>query len=134
MMDNTNINDTITVMTQNTATTSNINWWMWIAIAELIIIAIIIFMKTKSTKTITTTRKSDSPIDFDNILNSSFNAHKLYGELIKKCHPDRYPADAEKNRIATELSFKIAQNKNNYKKLQELKQEAIQKLNINFND
>lgn len=134
MMDNTNISDTITVMTQNTATTSNINWWMWIAIAELIIIAIIIFLKAKSNKTINATRKSDSTIDFDNILNSSFHARKLYGELIKKCHPDRYPADFDKNRIATELSFKIAQNKNNYKKLQELKQEAIQKLNINFND
>ena len=57
---------------------------------------------------------------------------QLYDELKVKCHPDRFPTDKEKNTIAENIFQEISKNKNNVKRLLELKEEASQKLNINF--
>ncbi len=91
--------------------------------------------KLKSKVTAKQQFKSESlkqDIDFNNIINSSFNSIKLYDELKVKCHPDRFPTDREKNIIAENLFQEISKNKTNVKRLLELKEEAIQKLNINF--
>ncbi|MDR1347503.1 MAG: hypothetical protein LBJ63_03605 [Prevotellaceae bacterium] len=71
-------------------------------------------------------------IDFDNIIKSSFQAKQLYDELKKKCHPDLFPNDAEKNSTANEISQAVSKNRHNYKKLLELKEQAKQQLNINI--
>lgn len=71
-------------------------------------------------------------IDFDNILKSSFNSIELYNELKVKCHPDRFAPDEAKSMVADSIFQEITKNKTNYKKLIELKEEAKQKLNINF--
>ena len=139
-MNDTLIQDSIKVagkaISKVTETNDNTNWWMWLAIVELGIIAYLILKeKFKSKVTAKQQFKSESlkqDIDFNNIINSSFNSIKLYDELKVKCHPDRFPTDREKNIIAENLFQEISKNKTNVKRLLELKEEAIQKLNINF--
>lgn len=139
-MNDTLIQDSIKVASQAiskvTEANDNTNWWMWLAIVELGIIAYLILKeKLKSKVTAKQQFKSESlkqDIDFNNIINSSFNSIKLYDELKVKCHPDCFPTDREKNIIAENLFQEISKNKTNVKRLLELKEEAIQKLNINF--
>ena len=69
-------------------------------------------------------------VDFDNVINSSFNARALYDELKVKCHPDRFVGDEVKSMVARELILNISKNRNNAKRLLELKSEAREKLNI----
>lgn len=112
------------------------NWWMWIAIAEFLIIAFILFKeKLRSKETAQQKFKKEAlkqDVDFNNIINSSFNSVALYDELKVKCHPDRFATDAVKNAIAENIFQEITKNKTNVKRLLELKEEAKQKLNINF--
>ncbi len=119
-----------------TETGWQINWWMWIAIAEFGIIAFLILKdKLKPKDTARQRFKKESlqqDIDFNNIVNSSFNSIQLYDELKVKCHPDLFPTDNEKNSIAENIFQEITKNKNNVKRLLELKEEAKQKLNINL--
>ena len=139
-MNDTLIQDSIKVASKAfskvTEANDNTNWWMWLAIVELGIIAYLILKeKLKSKVTAKQQFKTESlkqDIDFNNIINSSFNSIKLYDELKVKCHPDRFPTDREKNIIAENLFQEISKNKTNVKRLLELKEEAIQKLNINF--
>ena len=124
------------VITKSTETPNQINWWMWLAIAEFGIISILILReKFKPKDTVRQRFKEESlsqDIDFGNIINSSFNSLALYDELKVKCHPDRFPTDVTKNRIAEDLFQEITKNKTNLKRLEELKIEAQQNLNINF--
>ena len=139
-MNDTLVQDSIKVagkaISKVTEANDNTNLWMWLAIVELGIIAYLILKeKLKSKVTAKQQFKSESlkqDIDFNNIINSSFNSIKLYDELKVKCHPDRFPTDKEKNIIAENLFQEISKNKTNVKRLLELKEEAIQKLNINF--
>ena len=75
---------------------------------------------------------AEGNVDFQNTVNSMFNAEPLYKELIVKCHPDRFAPDEAKMAIANELSMQITKNKQNIKCLEALRQEAINKLNINI--
>lgn len=113
------------------------NVWMWLAITELIVIFYLLFIKQKRNlkKNERMKFKDDSlkeNIDFENILKSSFNSIPLYDELKVKCHPDRFTTDEAKCIIADSIFQEITMNKTNYKKLIELKEEAREKLNINF--
>jgi len=123
-------------MTKSPETGNSTNWWMWLAIAEFGIIAVLILReKLKPKDTAKQRFKNESlkqDIDFNNIINSSFHSVQLYDELKVKCHPDRFPTDKELNSIAENLFQEITKNKNNVKRLLELKEEAKQKLNINF--
>jgi len=114
----------------------NINWWLWIAIVQFIIIAfLIIKLSSKRSQSLKQKLKKeslDNSIDFDNIINSSFNSTEVYNELKVKCHPDRFPNDDKENEIAENLFQEITKNKNNIKRLLELKEKAKQELNINF--
>lgn len=112
------------------------NWWQWIAIFEFVFIIFFLIKQINKPKdAIKQKFKKDSleqEIDFNNIIDSSFNSKQLYDELKVKCHPDLFPTDKEKNLIAENLFQEITKNKNNAKRLIELKEEAIQKLSINF--
>ena len=138
-MNDTLIQDSIKavvhVVTKNTEN-GQTNWWMWFALAELgLITFFILYGKLKPKETAKQLFKKESlkqAIDFNNIINSSFHSIQLYDELKVKCHPDLFPIDKEKNIIAENIFQEITKNKNNYKRLLELKEEAIQKLNINF--
>jgi hypothetical protein len=139
-MNDTLIQDSIKVagqaITKTTETGQQTNWWMWLAIAEFGIIVFLILKEQLKPKDTARQRfKNESlkqDIDFGNIINSSFNSIQLYDELKVKCHPDRFPTDKEKNIIAENIFQEISKNKNNVKRLLELKEEATQKLNINF--
>jgi hypothetical protein len=139
-MNDSLIQDSIKVagqaITKTTETGQQTNWWMWLAIAEFGIIVFLILKEQLKPKDTARQRfKNESlkqDIDFGNIINSSFNSIQLYDELKVKCHPDRFPTDKEKNSIAENIFQEISKNKNNVKRLLELKEEAIQKLNINF--
>lgn len=139
-MNDTLIQDSIKVAGQAIAKTAQtgqpINWWMWVAITEFGFIAFLILKeKLKPKDTAKQRFKNESlkqDIDFNNIINSSFNSIQLYDELKVKCHPDRFPTDKEKNTIAEKIFQEISKNKNNIKRLLDLKEEATQKLNINF--
>lgn len=139
-MNDTLIQDTIKVAEQTITKTTEINeptnWWMWLAVAEFGVIAFLILKEKLKPKDTVRQRFKDEAlkgeVDFNNIINSSFNSIQLYDELKVKCHPDRFPTDKEKNIIAENLFQEITKSKNNVKRLLELKEEAIQKLNINF--
>ncbi|KGN89305.1 hypothetical protein [Porphyromonas gulae] len=111
-----------------------INWWMWLAIVEFGVIAFVLlnrkFKKAETAKQHFKRENKKTNIDFDNIINSSFNSRNLYDELKIKCHPDRFTTDKEKNNIAEILFQEITENKNNVRRLLELKQEALDKLKI----
>lgn len=129
------INATVQVITKISENKPT-NWWMWLALAEFgLIIFLILKRKLKPKETARQRYKKESlkqNIDFNNIMNSSFHSIQLYDELKVKCHPDLFPIDKEKNTIAESLFQEITKNKNNFRRLLELKEEAIQKLNINF--
>jgi hypothetical protein len=141
-MNDTIVKDSLQVasetLTKSIVQESNeqINWWLWIAIIEFVlIIFLVIKQKIKPTDALKQKFRKESmeqEIDFNNIINSSFNSKQLYDELKVKCHPDRFPTDNEKNIIADNLFQEITKNQNNAKRLIELKEEAKQKLNINF--
>jgi len=115
---------------------NHINVWFLIALVELLLILYLLFFRKReqvlSTKGQFKKEAKNGEIDFGNIINSSFNVKPLYDELKVKCHPDRFPTDERKSKIALELFQEISKNKTNYKKLIELKELAKQNLNINF--
>lgn len=139
-MNDTLIRDSLKLANEvigNSSNTNSINtFWIWIAITEFLVIIFLLFKrKTKVKETVKSKFKTDSlkgEIDFHNIIDSSFNSMKLYDELKVKCHPDKFPTDKEMNKIADSLFQEINKNKTNTKRLLELKEEAKQKLNINF--
>lgn len=140
-MINTIIKDTLNVVSETAipftkGINQQTNWWEWIAIIEFGFIIFLVLKKTnKSKRGIKQKFKKDSleqQIDFKNIIDSSFNSKQLYDELKVKCHPDLFPTDKEKNVIAENLFQEITKNRNNAKRLIELKEEATQKLSINF--
>lgn len=123
-----------TIKENNIEHNESINWWFWIAIVQFIIIVVLAiklsFKRKQSLKKRLKKESLGNSIDFDNIINSSFNSNEIYNELKVKCHPDRYSVDTEKHKIANELFQKISENKNNAKNLTKLREEAILKLNI----
>jgi hypothetical protein len=125
-----------TVVQNSSAIETGTNWWFWIAIAEFGLIIILILFRRKYTGSHSRREfKKESinqDIDFNNIINSSFNSEALYDVLKAKCHPDRFPTDLEKNAIAENLFQEISISKTNVNRLLELKQEAEKKLSINF--
>ena len=68
-------------------------------------------------------------IDFGNVVSSSLLAKKLYDELKKVCHPDKFQKQEDIN-TATELFQLLVQNKGDYNKLQSLKKRIYNELPI----
>lgn len=134
------INDSLVVsqtISENIPIDSNNgNVWKMISGVEFIIIILLVLIVKNKKKNIEKDKfKKESlseNVDFNNILKSSFHSNELYDKLKVKCHPDRFPTDLVLNRIAEELFQEINKNKTNYKRLEELRIEAIKKLNINI--
>ncbi len=134
---NTEITDSLAamneVLTKEPGTTCN--GWMVAAIVELLIIIFLILLVAKRKRTHKIPQNEvaeimNEKVDYQNVINSSFHAAALYDQLIKKCHPDRFPDDENKHKIAEEISAELGKNKHNIKRLEELKQRAIQELGI----
>lgn len=123
-------------LSQSIENSDSFNIWIWVAIGEFVIILLFIFSKLRKKKGSLRRRFKEEAlkenIDFNNIIKSSFHSNELYNKLKVKCHPDRFPNDPELNSIADGIFQEITKNKTNIKRLEELKNEAHQKLNINF--
>ena len=113
--------------------------WFWVALLEFLIIVILIIkfnwlrsrteISDLSKKKIKEFQKTE--IDMDNLMSSINYSKNLYNELSKKCHPDKFTKDSQR-KIADKLFQEISTNKRNYQKLLELKQRAIDELNLKF--
>ncbi|MEQ8324034.1 MAG: hypothetical protein RID18_16295 [Cytophagales bacterium] len=138
-MNNEQLTDTIkatkeAISMSDAESINSFNYWLWIAIIELLVIIYLVFFRSKSEskKDQFIREAKEGNVDFGNIITSSFHVKPLYEELKVKCHPDRFPNDDEKNKMALEIFQEISKNQSDYKKLIELKETAKQKLNINF--
>jgi predicted RND superfamily exporter protein len=139
-MNDTLIQDSLKIAEKAISATSDksdsMNIWMWVAIGEFaIIVGLLLAKKLKRKPNAKQRFKEESlaqDVDFNNIIKSSFHSTELYDILKVKCHPDRFPTDPELNGIADKLFQEITKNKTNLKRLEELKIEAQQKLNINL--
>lgn len=136
-MEQTTIIDTVSKTTHATYPIND--FWFWIAIVELLVLlTICVLLRTKHNKKrhkfdeIKNDIRKEGNIDFSNTLMSAFHSHELYDKLKIQCHPDRFPLDSEKNKIAVVIFQMIVENKNNYQKLLELKNEAENKLQISI--
>lgn len=130
----TNISDTFSSKAENIVYS---NVWFWIALLEFVLILILLYKLYKrfskdNAKMKYKTDAMKESVDFDNIMNSSFNSKQLYDQLKVRCHPDRFSTDPAKEKIADSLFQEVTKNKTNHKKLLELKEVAIEKLNINL--
>lgn len=118
---------------------ANFNIWKIIAMVELAIIVYLLLnigLKSRTLRDKKSAMKKqildEGDIDFDNIMNSAFNAEQLYNVLIRKCHPDRFAPDDAKMQLANDISSRLTQCKHDISALNAIKNEAIEKLNINF--
>lgn len=127
-------------VTTVTETASNVNVFMYISILEavaIIVLGVLLLVeKQKHSKKneLKQKLKNSEDTDFGDVFQSAFHAKEVYDELKVRCHPDRFVSSEEKQNIANELFQEITKNKNNYKKLVELKERATKELNIVFNN
>jgi Sec-independent protein translocase protein TatA len=117
-----------------------INKWMYLSILELLVILflLIVLIKKKQVKPEefyvgkSVKEFKDTEIDLGNMFDSMFNAQKLHKKLKLIIHPDRFPNDPEKIKIATELTARLNESQNNISKMKEIQALACEKLGIVF--
>ena len=130
------MNDTIQQLTGQMQQTSStgINIWLIVTIVEFAVIVYLLLTKLNISNSKKAQIKNEvmqeGSIDFSNVLNNAFNSKEIYDDLKKKCHPDRFVDDAEREAIANELFQRITQNQHNIDNLRKLREEAVQKLGI----
>lgn len=130
------MNDTIQQLTDQMQQTSSmgINIWLIVAIVEFAVIVYLLLTKLNISNSKKAQIKNEvmqeGSIDFRNVLNNAFNSKEIYDDLKKKCHPDRFVDDAEREAIANELFQRITQNQHNIDNLRKLREEAVRKLGI----
>jgi hypothetical protein len=132
-------NDTILKETLNNSDSIFNSIWFWISIIELIIIIYLLIKISKkkdnlafsdiSKEKLKEAQKTN--VDMENLMNSINGSKELYKELSRLCHPDKF-VNTDKQLIADKIFQEISKNKRNYNKLIELKQTAINDLNIKF--
>lgn len=133
------MNDTLQMAADSVVQVSqqgnSLNWWMIIAIVELVIIFVLLLSKGKADdkkRSIKRQVREEGDINFGNVIASSFGAKALYDELIRKCHPDRFAPDEKKVAIANDITERLGRYKHDLEKLNELKEEAINKLGVSL--
>lgn len=130
------MNDTIQQLTGQMQQTSSmgINIWLIVAIVEFAVIVYLLLTRLNISNSKKAQIKNEvmqeGSIDFRNVLNNAFNSKEIYDDLKKKCHPDRFVDDAEREAIANELFQRITQNQHNIDNLRKLREEAVRKLGI----
>ena len=97
-----------------------------------IILLILTFLKRKGKRSRVAKIKENmmkESIDMSNVINSSFNASRLYDELKKARHPDRFIDENIKEK-ANILFQQVTQHKRDYKKLLGLQERINEELNM----
>jgi hypothetical protein len=119
---------------------ANIDKWMIVSIIELGIILTLSYLLFKKKQKRpddfyvgnSVKEYKDTEVDLGNMFNSMFNAPKLHDILKKKIHPDRFPNDPEKFKIANDLTALLNESQNNIAKMKEIQEMASEKLGIIF--
>ena len=106
--------------------------WIYIILAVVVVLAKIYRIKHSQNELTRKKVLNEGNINFNATIQSAFHSSEIYDQLKVKCHPDRFVDDPEKMKMADALFQQISINKNNYKRLLELKAEAEQKLNVKF--
>lgn len=114
------------------------NIWLWIACGELIVILVLaaklLNRKTREKYLLRQRFKADAlqqEVNMADVMGNIFQARQLYDQLKRQCHPDRF-IDPDLRSRADQLFQQITESKRNYARLQELKTQAEQELNIHF--
>lgn len=112
--------------------------WFWIALIEFFVVIFLIrklltkkkldFDFSALPKDKLKNAKSTS-IDMNDLMNNINGSKDLYKNLSRACHPDNF-LNTETYKKAEEIFQEITLNKRNYKRLVELKNEAIRVLQI----
>lgn len=111
-------------------------YWKYSTILELIVILwlLILLMRRKKNKNISFEERElyearNTNIDMSDLVKSIHSSKGLYDKLSRVCHPDRF-INTNLHKIAEEIFQEISKNRRNYKELERLKSEAINKLNV----
>lgn len=133
----TQVMDTVTnavnAATTNTPQGDSYQWAYWlggILAAGVIALGLIRHRNSEHYRLIQ--KMKSETVDFDGVINSAFHSQKLYDELKKRVHPDRFSTQPELVDKATEIFALIVENKFNHKALCELKIRAEKELGVKF--
>lgn len=113
--------------------------WFWLFIIQVLIIIVLVhfLLQKKIHNDFAELNKEQvkdygkTGVDMVNVVNSIHDAEKLYKELSRKCHPDRFLGDS-RHAVAEALFQKISDNRRNHDALQMLKTEVEEKLFTNL--
>lgn len=117
-----------------------INLWFFVSFIETVIILYLhikLKQKHRQPENFAINKEEDIVIPESNLgdlFKSIGKSEALYNKLKKKIHEDRFPNDIEKRRVAGELAMELNQYKNDFRKLEEIQQKAIDQLGISFNN
>lgn len=106
--------------------------WIIAAIISLIVVVMVVgllYVKSKKKRQMKKkVLKETANYDFSSITHDWEKNKQLYDILKRKCHPDKFGDDL--NKEATRIFQQVVKNKYKYQELLFIKQEAIEKLGI----
>lgn len=123
------------VQSVNFLDSTGFDHWFYISLLEFGVILWLLLKKRKGSndhridadkKAVSDAKKTE--INMDNVINSIHLSEKLYKELSRKYHPDRFIGD-ERHGRAEELFQEISKNKRNYSELLRIREIASTELN-----
>ncbi len=112
--------------------------WFWICIVQFVMMMILLYVQLKKRPagnekddSVETKKAVKNEINMHALMDNITKSSKLYKQLSRKCHPDRF-VNNPRQQIAEEIFKEITRRKRNYEKLTHLKNRAIRELNINI--
>ena len=106
---------------------SGFSLWMVIGLCLLCFVLGLVLGKRMGSRSATSdeviARKKEvkkEKVDFDNVIGSAFDGRDFAKKLKIKCHPDRFPEDETKRKLAESLHQEVEENSRNLKELKEL--------------
>ena len=107
------------------------SFWFWFCLLEFIIILILLKKlgnsRPKNINNEKLKKFRNSQVNMDDLMMSINDSKKLYKELSRTYHPDRF-VNNDKQLIAEQLFKEVTKHKRDYKVLSELKKEIEIKL------
>lgn len=135
---NTILKATIDIQSIESVSIINHQIWFWTCIIQFILLVVLLyklFYKKPAVISINETNELKkalkNEVNMHALMDSITKSGKLYKQLSKKCHPDRF-VNNPKQKMAEEIFKEITRNKRNYGQLVYLRTRAINELNINF--
>lgn len=129
----------IDTLVQKTTIVGIPDMWFYWGLIGLVIVGIVVYFLLRKKKVLTEEELAKRKLkeqyrkvkmDGKNVMDDIFNSKPLYDALMRKCHPDRFPKDTQKQELATKLAQEITKNRTSAKRLTELKEQAEKELGI----